>query len=86
MQDVIKGLECSDPWLDDGNIIIAVQGKHFRVHRSVLRSYSEVFRDMFAIPHSHDVEKEIIDGCPVVHLQDSSADVEIMLKALYDRR
>lgn len=86
MQEVTTGLDCLDPWLDDGNIIIAVQGKHFRVHRSVLCLYSEVFRDMFAVPHSDDVEEKIIDGCPVIHLQDSSADVEIMLKALYDRR
>lgn len=78
--------DCFDLWLDDGNIIIAVQGKHFRVHRSVLCLYSEVFRDMFTSPHSCDTEEEIIDGCPVIHLQDAVADVGIMLKAFYDRR
>ncbi|KAG6380347.1 hypothetical protein JVT61DRAFT_8458 [Boletus reticuloceps] len=85
MQDMTTEMGCLDPWLEDGNIIITVQGKHFRVHRSVLSFYSEVFRDMFAVSHPCDDEEEMMDGCPVVRLQDAVADVEIILKALYDR-
>ncbi|KAF8120024.1 hypothetical protein EV363DRAFT_1238886 [Boletus edulis] len=85
MQDMKTEMGCLDPWLEDGNIVITVQEKHFRVHRSVLCFYSDVFRDMFAVSHPCDNEEEMMDGCPVVRLQDAVADVEIMLKALYDR-
>jgi len=74
-----------DPWKEDGNIVLAVEGKHFRVHRSVLSSYSEIFNDMFACPHSNEAETEFIEGCPVIHLHDSAAEIQIVLKALYDR-
>ncbi|KAF8123699.1 hypothetical protein EV363DRAFT_1435752 [Boletus edulis] len=66
MQDMKTEMGCLDPWLEDGNIVITVQEKHFRVHRSVLCFYSDVFRDMFA--------EEMMDGCPVVRLQDAVAD------------
>ncbi|KAF8558580.1 hypothetical protein OG21DRAFT_1455124 [Imleria badia] len=74
-----------DPWKEDGNIVLAAEGKYFRVHRSILSTYSEVFRDMFDCPHPNEVEKELVDLCPVVHLHDAATDVQIMLKALYDR-
>lgn len=79
-----------DPWIEDGNIVLAVQGKHFRVHRSILISYSEVFRDMFDCPEptatGSEGEKELIEQCPVIQLHDAATDVQMMLKAMYDRR
>ena len=41
---------------------------------------------MFAIPHSDNTEEDMIDECPVVYLQDAIDDIQIMLRALYDRR
>lgn len=76
-----------DPWIKDGNIVLTAQGKYFRVHRSILSAYSDVFKDMFDICiQSNEAEKEFIEKCPVVHLGDAATDVQIMLKALYDRR
>ena len=77
-----------DPWIDDGNIVLAVQGKYFRVHRSILSSYSEIFKGMFECtnPSASGGESELIEQCPVVHLHDATSDVQIVLKALYDRR
>ncbi|KAF8120026.1 hypothetical protein EV363DRAFT_185555 [Boletus edulis] len=74
-----------DPWKDDGNIVLTAGGNYFRVHRSVLSAHSQVFKDMFDCPHSSDVEKDFIELCPVVHLYDAARDVQIMLKAMYDR-
>ncbi|KAH0831370.1 hypothetical protein J3R83DRAFT_14033 [Lanmaoa asiatica] len=75
-----------DPWKEDGNIVLAAEGKYFRVHRSILSAHSEVFKDMFDFVHSDSAEKEFIELYPVIHLHDAAADVQIMLKALYDRR
>lgn len=77
-----------DPWKEDGNIVLAAEGKYFRVHRSVLSAHSEVFKDMFdsSCPHLNEAEKEFIELCPVIHLHDSATDVQMMLKAMYDRR
>ncbi|KAF8452708.1 hypothetical protein L210DRAFT_3639184 [Boletus edulis BED1] len=78
-----------DPWLDDGNIVLAVQEKYFRVHRSILSSYSAVFKDMFDCTKPGESEgersEELIEQCPVIHLHDVVTEVQIMLKAMYDR-
>lgn len=80
-----------DPWIEDGNIVLVVEGKYFRVHRSILSSYSEVFKGMFDVfdrPETagSEGEKELIEECPVIHLHDAATDVQIVLKAMYDRR
>ncbi|KAG8216250.1 hypothetical protein J3R82DRAFT_8292 [Butyriboletus roseoflavus] len=82
MTTQLKRLE---PWLDDGNIILAAEGNCFRVHRTILGSYSEVFKNMFAVPHSDAVKEDVFDGCPIVYLQDASEDVQMMLKVFYGR-
>lgn len=70
-------------WLDDGNIlVVSEQGTAFRVLRSILSRDSDVFRDMFMIPQPEDAEK--LDGSPVVHLSDTTRDLEHMLSALFD--
>ena len=75
-----------DPWNEDGNIVLAAEGKYFRVHRSVLRTHSEAFKDMFDCPHPIEAEKGFIELCPVIHLHDPAIEVQIMLKAMYDRK
>jgi len=73
-----------DPWVEDGNVdvVSADDSKAFRVHRSILSRYSQVFKDMFAA--SHEGESSI-EGCPVVRLQDAADDIEHVLCALYGR-
>ncbi|TCD65195.1 hypothetical protein EIP91_002980 [Steccherinum ochraceum] len=69
-------------WYDDGNIILfAEDGTGFRVYKGVLSRYSEVFRDMFSIPQPADAE--LWDGCPVVHLSDSSKSLHRVLCVLF---
>jgi len=76
-----------DPWIEDGNIVLAVQGKYFRVHRSILSSYSAVFKDMFDSSQSSEGDRsEFIEQCPVIQLHDAVTDVQMVLKAMYDRR
>lgn len=59
---------------------------------SILSRHSVFFRDMFSLPQpppaspssSSSTQDEIIDGCPVVALQDNSDDLASLLVALYD--
>ncbi|PCH43096.1 hypothetical protein WOLCODRAFT_74112 [Wolfiporia cocos MD-104 SS10] len=69
-------------WLDDGNVILLVGRSAFRVHKSMLARYSEIFTDMFATPQPPDAEQ--LYGCPVVHLADDEADLRHILWAIYD--
>ncbi|KAJ7734365.1 hypothetical protein DFH07DRAFT_928503 [Mycena maculata] len=72
-----------DLWFPDGTLIIKAERKIFRVTKSILASRSSVFRDMAAFPQRAG-DDESIDGCPVVLLHDSAADVEVFLRAIFD--
>ncbi|CAA7266029.1 unnamed protein product [Cyclocybe aegerita] len=71
-------------WFDDGNIVLQAESTQFKLHRSVLASQSPVFRDIFSIPQPTDSNEATVDGCPVVHLQDSEEDIENLCGLLYD--
>ena len=76
-------------WFDDGNIVIIAQHTPFKVHRGFLIQRSEVFRDMFAlpaIPENSNVQVDMMDGVPTVHVSDHCEDVSDLLSALYYSR
>ncbi|EMD38728.1 hypothetical protein CERSUDRAFT_122314 [Gelatoporia subvermispora B] len=80
-----------DLWFSDGSIILRAEHTLFRVHMSQLSRKSIFFRNMFDMPlpspelrESVDDIDPIIDGCPVLTLQDSAEDWENLLHALYD--
>lgn len=68
-------------WFDDGNVILVAEATAFRIYRGVLMGVSEVFRDMFMIPQPPDAERW--EGCPIVHLSDTAADLNHVLSVLY---
>ena len=72
----------SDFWFNDGNIILAVEGVFFKVHRGQLERQSEIFRDIFTVPQPLD--SPMMDDCHIIELYDSPSDVRFLLKALYD--
>ncbi|KDN51086.1 hypothetical protein RSAG8_00715, partial [Rhizoctonia solani AG-8 WAC10335] len=41
---------------DDGNITFDIRGTMFKVHKSILALYSEVFKDMFGLTHVQPAE------------------------------
>jgi hypothetical protein len=69
-------------WFPDGNIVLSAHGVLFRVFKGILAARSPVFADMLAFPQPEDAET--LDGCPVLHLDDSAADTMYFLKALFD--
>ena len=74
-----------DLWYSDGSVVLVAEKTGFRVHTSILASSCEVFRDMISIPHpASDDESEVYENCPVLRLQDSTADLHHFLKAIYD--
>ncbi|KZT11168.1 uncharacterized protein LAESUDRAFT_691737 [Laetiporus sulphureus 93-53] len=84
MSNAPMSTRSSDFWFDDGNVILEAGNVSFRVHISILCRNSVVFRDLFDIPQGSVSEES--DGCPVVRLHDSSADVSALLSTLYDGR
>ncbi|KAJ7500428.1 hypothetical protein B0H11DRAFT_1995338 [Mycena galericulata] len=69
-------------WFEDGNIVIQAGNSQFRVHRGILASCSPVFQDMLSFPQPS--ESELVQGCPLVLLHDSAADVAVFLRAIFD--
>lgn len=78
-----RSIERSSPWFEDGNVILQAENFQFKVHRSILAQNSLVFRDMFSLAVSDDMDGQ---GCPIVSLYDSPSDVSHLLNAIYDRR
>jgi hypothetical protein len=74
----------SEPWFDDGNLVLETEDTQFRVHRGIICTSSIVFKDMFGLPQLTQGD-EVVDGCPVVHLWDSAVELQHVLKAIYDR-
>ncbi|KJA28067.1 hypothetical protein HYPSUDRAFT_798599 [Hypholoma sublateritium FD-334 SS-4] len=68
-------------WFDDGNIVLQTGDTQFRVHRSLLASYSVIMKDCFEIPRA-EVE-ETVEGCPVLRLDDSTKDIENLCGLLF---
>ncbi|KAJ6505657.1 hypothetical protein C8R47DRAFT_133666 [Mycena vitilis] len=74
----------SDLWFSTDGLVLRAEKSIFRVTKSILAARSSVLRDMIALPQPPGHEQEIIDGCPVVSLHDSAADVEVFLRAVFD--
>lgn len=75
----------SEPWYEDGNIVLEAESTQFRIFRGILSASSSIFRDMFSMPQPSESEC-LVEGCPVVRLSDPAEDWKYVLKALHDRR
>ena len=71
-------------WFDDGSIVLQVQSTQFRVHRSILASYSPVFDDLFKVPQPEDDKSDWVEGCPIVCVSgDTTEDWDHVLSFIY---
>ena len=71
-------------WFDDGNIVLQAENVHFRFFKGILAAYSPFFRDAFAVPQPMHNSEGMVEGCPVMKLPDSAADVEYMLSFILE--
>ncbi|KAF7362240.1 BTB domain-containing protein [Mycena venus] len=72
----------SDVWYKDGSVVLQADTQQFRVHWSVLCQHSSFFRNLEDLPQPPD--QPLVDGCPIVEIQDAAVDIEHLLKALYN--
>ncbi|KLO06258.1 hypothetical protein SCHPADRAFT_838281 [Schizopora paradoxa] len=80
-------------WYDDASIVLATDVHLYRVHKSMLASYSSVFKDMLEIGTDGGdggdggrVDPDRYDGLPLVRMAgDSDENVSHLLMTLYDR-
>lgn len=72
----------SQPWFEDGNVILEAEETQFRVYRGILAANSAVFKDMFEFAQPEGDGN--VGGCPVVHLSDSAEDLQHVLMVLHD--
>lgn len=75
-----------DLYFNDGNVIFSAisQGDDiafFRVHKSLLAKQSSVFKDMFSLPSS--AEMDMYDGAPLVRLHNDAKELKEFLQAIY---
>ncbi|KAF7314941.1 BTB domain-containing protein [Mycena indigotica] len=71
-----------DLWFDDGDIVLQAGVAQYRVYRVVLGMHSPVFKDMLAFPQPPD--SELVEGQPLVVLQDLEVEVTAFLRALFE--
>ncbi|CAA7266040.1 unnamed protein product [Cyclocybe aegerita] len=71
-------------WFKDGNVVLQAEETQFRVHQSMLAHHSRVFNDLFGIPQPEVSQDPMVDGCPLVPLSDTAADVRQIMAIFYD--
>ncbi|KAJ7119183.1 hypothetical protein C8R44DRAFT_878682 [Mycena epipterygia] len=71
-----------DLWFPDSGLVFQAGNSLFRVYGAMLAARSPVFKDMLSFPQPPD--SETLDGCPVVKLPDSAADVARFFRAIFD--
>ncbi|KAJ7041874.1 hypothetical protein C8F04DRAFT_994138 [Mycena alexandri] len=69
-------------WFFDGGLVVQAEQSLYRVSGGILAARSPVFKDMLSFTQPSD--SETIDGCPVVKLHDSAADVTCFFRAIFD--
>ncbi|KAK6991761.1 BTB domain-containing protein [Favolaschia claudopus] len=73
-----------DLWFPHAALILRAENTLFRVHSDILSARSSVFQDMISFPQPTQPDGETVDGCVVVRLQDSAAELEAFLRAIFD--
>ena len=71
-------------WFKDGSIVLQAQTIVFKVYKGLLSQESEFFRSMFTLPQPSSGPSETYEGCSLVALQDSAADVQAFVQAIFD--
>ncbi|KAF7315147.1 BTB domain-containing protein [Mycena indigotica] len=72
----------SEIWYLDGSVVLQAANIQFRVHFGLLAAQSTVFSDMYAMPQPEE-QSELVDGCPLLEVQDDPQDVKNLLSVLY---
>ncbi|KAH9939431.1 hypothetical protein B0H21DRAFT_698433 [Amylocystis lapponica] len=67
-------------WFEDGSVVLVAADVGFRVHAGILSLHSTVFSELL---HGPEMMLEQLDGCPVLRVSDTTADLGVFLTFLY---
>lgn len=84
---LLSAIHSEKYWFDDGNVILHVENRLFRVHRGVLARHSSAFNDMIPVlqPDQKEQKETMIAGCQVARLpHDKAEDWERVFAVIYD--
>ena len=89
MQDTIlfhnTPIKCLALWFESGDVVIMAGYVAFRVHKDVLADSSTVIADMLScVAVNEDSDREELEGCPVIRLEDSVHNVKHLLCILFN--
>ena len=73
----------SDYWFDDGNLILVSRGVAFRIYKGLLGEHSAIFRSMFHIAQAVPAPEDLVEGCPVIPLDDSPDDLRELFRLIF---
>ncbi|KAJ7061505.1 hypothetical protein C8F01DRAFT_1137611 [Mycena amicta] len=69
-------------WFSDGSIVLQAGNTQYKVFHGILSVRSPIFRDMLAMPQPQ-ADRELVEGCPLVHIPDDEADTTAFLNAIF---
>ncbi|PIL33068.1 hypothetical protein GSI_04517 [Ganoderma sinense ZZ0214-1] len=72
-----------DYWFDDGNLILVPRGVAFRVYKGLLAEHSMIFRSMFHVAQAVPASEDLVEGCPVVPLDDCPNELRELFKLIF---
>lgn len=70
-------------WFADGSIVLVAGNTTFRVYHGILATNSVVFHDMVQLPQP--LTTPSLDGCPILDISDSPADLKHLLRVLFPK-
>lgn len=76
--NIIPEYNRGNPWFDDGNVILMSHDLAFKVYKGLLSQHSAMLREML-----DSTPAEMIEGCPAVQLDDSTADITSFLNVIH---
>ena len=72
-------------WFEDGNIVLQAENVQFKFYKGLLAMYSPFFEGAFSVPQPTVVsDADAVDGCQMIRLQDTAADVEYLLSYIIE--
>lgn len=83
-KEIVIPIRHPDLCFNDGNIAILSNNNYFLVHQGLLCRHSEVLKTSINALQGRNDDPQSLEGCPVLHLQDSPEDIASFLVALYD--
>jgi len=81
-EDTYEIERVSDLWFEDGGLVIQADQCYFKIFKGMLTARSSVFKTI--LDEGPTTTKRCVDGCHLLQVSDSAADMTYFLKAIFD--